>query len=135
MVFKGAARSNRRSQCRAGVALLSDNLGTRWREVDAKLTHSPSNDCRWEESSCTRTKMRQSSAVQINMIKCSSRRTLHEELVAKQPHSGLIQDGVLRQLNGFEKRYTCTLCATRWRRFMPDRTRGAKKYFWMSRDA
>src|SRR5436190_16867262 len=82
-----------------------------------------------------RTKMPQPSAVQFDMVKCSNCRTLHEELVAKQPHSGLIQDGVLRQLNGFEKRYTCTLCATRWRRFMPDRTRGAKKYFWMSRDA
>src|SRR6478672_353639 len=77
----------------------------------------------------------QPSHIQVNLVKCWNCRTLHEELVAKQPHSGLIQDGVLRQLNGFEKRYTCTLCATRWRRFMPDRTRGAKKYFWMSRDA
>ena len=33
--------------------LLIDNLGTRWREVDANLTYSTTNDCRWEESSCT----------------------------------------------------------------------------------
>jgi hypothetical protein len=33
--------------------LLIDNLGTRWREVDANLTYSATNDCRWEESSCT----------------------------------------------------------------------------------
>jgi type IV pilus assembly protein PilE len=32
--------------------LLIDNLGTRWREVDANLTYSATNDCRWEESSC-----------------------------------------------------------------------------------
>jgi len=33
--------------------LLIDNLGTRWREVDANLTYSATNDCRWDESSCT----------------------------------------------------------------------------------